>query len=66
MLDICNNITNDNFIAFSKKETVCIKFGELIKPQEYAKLDVRYLGNYLNSALDNFVYSNIKYSQFIG
>ena len=28
--------------------------------------DVRLLGNYLNSALDNSVDSNIKYSQFIG
>ena len=54
---------------------LCIKFGELIKPQEFAKLDgqllkwqtnVRHLGNYLNNTLDNSVDSNIKYSHFIG
>ena len=28
--------------------------------------DVRHLGNYLNSALDNSVDNNNKYSQFIG
>ena len=75
MLYIYNYFAHDNFITFNKKKTVCIKFGELIKPQEYAKFDghllkwqtnVRHLGNYLNSALDNYVDRNIKYSQFIG
>ena len=51
-------------ITFNTKKTVCIKFGELIKPQEFAKLDgqllkwqtnVRHLGNYLNNTLDNSV-----------
>ena len=64
MLDICNNFAHDNFITFNKKKNACIKFGELIKPQEYAKLDVqllkwqtdaRHLGNYLNSTLANSV-----------
>ena len=75
MLDICNNFAHENFITFNTKKTVCIKFGELIKPQEFAKLDgqllkwqtnVRHLGNYLNNTLDNSVDSNIKYSHFIG
>ena len=75
MLDICNNFAHENCIIFNTKKTVCIKFGELIKPQELAKLDgqlfkwqtnVRHLGNYLNNTLDNFVDSNIKYSHFIG
>ena len=70
MLDICNNFAHEN-----TKKTVCIKFGELIKPQEFVKLDgqllkwqtnVRHLGNYLNNTLDNSVDSNIKYSNFIG
>ena len=46
--------------TFNTKKTVCIKFGELIKPQEFAKLhgqllkwqtNVRHLGNYLNNTL---------------
>ena len=66
---------HENCITFNTKTTVCIKFGELIKPQELAKLDgqlfkwqtnVRHLGNYLNNTLDNSVDSNIKYSHFIG
>ena len=61
MVDICNNFANENFITSNTKRTVCIKFGELIKPQEFAKLDgqllkwqtnVRHLGNYLNNTLD--------------
>ena len=36
MLDICNNFANEHFITFNTKKTVCIKFGELIKPQEFA------------------------------
>ena len=64
-----------NCVTFNTKKTVCIKFGELIKPQEFAKLDgqllkwqtnVRHLGNYLNNTLDNSVDSNIKYSHCIG
>ena len=39
MLDICNKFANSNFITFNKKKIVGIKFGELINPQEYAKLD---------------------------
>ena len=67
MLDICNNFAHENCITFNTKTTVCIKFGELIKPQELAKLDgqlfkwqtnVRHLGNYLNNTLDNSVDSN--------
>ena len=33
MLAICNNFAHDNFIAFNKNKTVCIKFGELIQLQ---------------------------------
>ena len=75
MLDICNNFAHENCITFNTKKTVCIKLGELIKPQEFAKLDgqllkwqtnVRHLGNYLNNTWDNSVDSNIKYSHFIG
>ena len=71
VLDRCNYFAHEHFITFNTKKTVCIKFGELIKPQEFAKLDgqllkwqtnVRHLGNYLNNTLD----SNIKYSHFIG
>ena len=39
MLYICNNTAHDNAFTFNKKKTVCFKFGELMKPQEYAKLD---------------------------
>ena len=75
MLDICNNFANDNFITFNKNKTGCIKFLELIRPQEFVKFDgqllkwqtdVRQLGNFLNSALVNYVDSNIKYSQCVG
>ena len=75
MLDICNHFAHEHFITFNTKKTVCIKFGELIKPREFAKLDgqslkwqtnVRHLCNYLNNTLDNSVDSNIKYSRFLG
>ena len=75
MLGICNNFPHEHCITFNTKKTVCIKFGELIKPQEFAILDgqllklqtnVRHLGTYLNNTLDNSVGSNIKYSHFIG
>ena len=75
MFDICNNLAHENCITFNTKKTVCIKFGELIKPQEFSKLDwqllkwqtnVRHLGNYLNNTLDNYVASNIKHSHLIG
>ena len=36
MLDIPNNFAHDNFVTFNKMKTVSIKFGELIKTQEYA------------------------------
>ena len=39
MLDIWNNFAHENFIKFNTKKTVCIQFGEFIKPQEFAKLD---------------------------
>ena len=35
---ISNNFAHENFITFNTKKTVCIKFGELIKPQEFAKI----------------------------
>ena len=75
MLDICYNFAHESCITFNTNKTVCIKFGEIIKPQEFAKLDgqllkwqtdVRHLGNYLNNTSDNYVASNIKYSHFIG
>ena len=43
MLDICYNLAHENFITFNTKKTVCIIFGELIKPQEFAKLDGQFL-----------------------
>ena len=70
MLDICNNFVLENFIRFNTKKTVCIKFGELIKLQEFARLDgqllkwqtnVSHLGNYMINILDNSVDSNIMY-----
>ena len=69
VVDICNNFANENFTTFNTKKIVCIKYGELIKPQKFAKLDgqllkwqtnVRHLGNNLNNTLDNSVDSNIK------
>ena len=69
MLDICNHCNHEKIITFNTKKTICIKFGELIKPHEFAKLDrqtnVIHLNNYLNNTLDNSVDSNIKYSHFI-
>ena len=72
MLDICNTFAHENCITFNTKKTICIKFGELIKPQEFAKLDgqllkwqtnVKHLGNYLNNTLDYSVDSNISFIQ---
>ena len=62
MLDICYKFAHEHCITLNTKKTVCIKFGELIKLQEFAKLD----GQLLNNTFDNSVDSNIKYSQFIG
>ena len=75
MLNILNKFSQVNFITFNTKKNVYFKFGELIKPQEFAKLDgqllkwqidVRHSCNYRNSTLDYFADSNIKYSQFFG
>ena len=75
MLDICHNFAYENCITFNTKKYVCIQFGELIRPQEYGKLDgqllkwqtvVRHLDNYINNTLENSADSNIKYSHLIG
>ena len=48
MLDICNHFAHENCITFNTKKTVCNKFGELIKPQDFAKLDVQLLKFHLS------------------
>ena len=75
MLDICNQFAKNNHVIFNTKKTICIKYGEAVKPQEYAKLNdtrlswggnVRHLGNIFDGKLVNNVDSFHKCSQFIG
>ena len=75
MLDICNQFAKNNHVIFNTKKTICIKYGDAVKPQEYAKLNdtrlswggnVRHLGNFFDSKLVNNVDSFHKCSQFIG
>ena len=39
MLDICNQFAKNNHVIFNTKKTICIKYGDAVKPQEYAKLN---------------------------
>ena len=75
MLDICRIFALDNFIIFNCKKTVCIKYGEDVKPFEFAmmndvqlvwKNEVRHLGNFFNCKLDNSIDGHHKKSHFIG
>ena len=75
MLDICNKFAKNNHVIFNTKTTICIKYGDAVKPQEYAKLNdtrlswgenVRHLGNFFDSKLVNNGDSFHKCSQFIG
>ena len=58
MLDICNQFAKNNHVIFKTKKTICIKYGDAVKPQECDKLNdtrlswgggvnVRHLGNFL-------------------
>ena len=38
MLDICNQFSLNNHVIFNTKKTICIKYGDTVKPQECAKL----------------------------
>ena len=75
MLDICNQFAKNNHVIFNTKKTICIKYGDAVKPQECAMLNdthlswggnVRHLGNFFDSKLVNNVDSFHKCSQFIG
>ena len=56
MLYISNQFAKNNHIIFITKKTICIKYGDAVKPQECAKLNdirqswgggnVRHLGNF--------------------
>ena len=39
MLDICNQYAKNNHVIFNTKKTICIKYGDAVKLQEYAKLN---------------------------
>ena len=39
MLDICNQFAKNNHVIFNTKKTICIKYGDAVKPQECAKLN---------------------------
>ena len=39
MLDICNQFSKNNHVIFNTKKTICIKYGDAVKPQECAKLN---------------------------
>ena len=75
MLGICDDFAQSNFITFNSKKTICIKYGEPVRNTEHVKLngvtllwqtEVRHLGNYFNSKLDNTMDSLRKCSHFIG
>ena len=64
MLDICNQFAKNNHVIFNTKKTICIKYGDAVKSQEYSKLNdtclswgenVRHLGNFFDSKLVNNV-----------
>ena len=40
MLEICNQFAKNNHVIFNTKKTICIKYGDTVKPQECAKLNV--------------------------
>ena len=39
MLDICNQFAKNNHVIFNTKKTICIKYGDAVKPQKCAKLN---------------------------
>ena len=54
MMNICCDFATNNFITFNAKKTICIKYGESVRPTEHVILDgkviawhtgVRHLGN---------------------
>ena len=76
MLDICNQFARNNHVMFNTKKTICIKYGDVVKPQECAKLndtclswggggDLRHLVNFFDSKLVNNIDSFHTFSQFI-
>jgi len=75
MLKLCEVFAKDNFITFNTKKTVCIKYGEVVKPTEKVFFsgqllawhkEVRHLGNYFNCKMDNSIDGSRKCSSFIG
>ena len=32
MLDICNQFAKNNHVIFNTKKTICIKYGDVVKP----------------------------------
>ena len=36
---ICNQFAKNNHVIFNTKKTICIKYGDAVKPQECAKLN---------------------------
>ena len=69
ILKICNTFSKNNSILFNKKNTTCIKFGDLIKNGEKAFLDgsdlvwkdnVRHLGNFVDSTCNDDFDCNAK------
>ena len=74
MLKICNTSSKNYSILFNKKNTTCIKFGDLIKNGEKAFLDgsdivwkdnVRHFGNFVDSTCNDDFDCNAKKSLFI-
>ena len=43
MLDICNQFAKNNHVIFNTKKTICIKYGDAVKPQECAMLNDTHL-----------------------
>ena len=75
MIEICSLYANDFNITFNSKKTLCMKFGDQLKPCEIAKLNgckiswvdnIRHLGNYLDTTMTDEIDCRAKTSAFIG
>ena len=74
MLDICNQFAKNSHVIFNTKKTICIKYGDAVKPQNCAKPNDTRLSwgggeckvFYYYCKLVNNVDSFHKCSQFIG
>ena len=58
MLDICNQFAKNNHVIFNTKKTICIKYGDAVKPQEYAKLNDTRLSWKFNEITLLFIFSS--------